>query len=108
MVTTALAEGRWPCPELQLLTSCSGWAHTHPFQRALFLLLFYFILSSSPSYLNLSLCTGFCLLKAVITGFLLVSHLGIACMFLKADRRYNVTGNGKLEAQVQGPRAHGR
>lgn len=100
--TAALTEGWRTCPELGLF-SCSSWVHTHPFQGAF---LFYFIfLSSSPSYVSITLCTGFCMRKAA--ECLLVSHLCIACMFLKADRRNNVMGKGRHRFEDQAPRGSG-
>lgn len=74
VAAVALAEGR------------HSRAHALPFQRA-------FSLSSSYWYLAI-LRTGFCTLKAVTESFLLVSHLRIACMLLKATRRYSVKGEG--------------
>lgn len=72
----------------------SSRAHALPFQRA-------FSLSSSYWYLAI-LRTGFCTLKAVTESFLLVSYLCIACMLLKATRRYSVKGEG-YKFEDQGP-----
>lgn len=47
--------------------------------------------------------TGLCTLKAAISSFPIVSHLCIACMFLKATGRYNVKGKRRRRPEDQGP-----
>lgn len=97
-------EVRQKAGELALSCDCSAVVagFTHIPSKGLFYFIF---LSSSPSYVSITSCTGFCMRKAA--ECLLVSHLCIACMFLKADRRNNVMGKGRHRFEDQAPRGGG-